>query len=296
MQFNTSWQALLNPGGSNHYFSANTLKPFKADASGFSIINAWWLAELCRLIYKKDPEETGRWRNTPTRNEILNTVHLEEYQFFNTGKAQCAVVTSKKDVKNAFSVLVFRGTSGKLGNWIHNFNAFPSQWPHGGWVHKGFKEVFDGIWEAVHEALLSVRMPIFYTGHSLGAALATLAASVKPPQALYTFGSPRVGNAGFIDSLKNIEIYRVINGRDIISSTPPSMFSFKFFHAGEPHFLDHKNDSGFNTNGFQDIVDGFEEGYTSKPNSHFTRWLISPPTFLAVHAPINYTACLQDPL
>ena len=287
MRFNCTWQALLNPGGSNHYFDANDLKPFQVDASGFSMINAWWLSELCRLIYKKDPEETGRGSNTPTRNEILNTVYLEEHRFFNSGKAQCAIIISKKEIKDAFSVLVFRGTSGKLENWFHNFNAFPSKWPCGGWVHKGFKTVFDGIWEDVHTSLLSVRQPIFYTGHSLGAVLATLAASVRPPRALYTFGSPRVGNAGFIHSLKNIQIYRMTNSRDIVSSAPPSFLSFKFLHAGELHYLDHKNCPNFST-------DGYKEGCTASADTHFPQWFPPPPKFLADHAPINYTACLQD--
>jgi triacylglycerol lipase len=296
MQFNNTWQALLNPGGSNHYFATNAFVPFKVNASGFSVVNAWWLSELCRLIYKKDPEETGRWDSIPTRNDILNTVHLQEQRFFNTGKAQCAIITSKKEIKNAFTVLVFRGTSGKLGNWIHNFNAFPGKWPRGGWVHKGFRKVFDGIWDDVHTELLSINRPIFYTGHSLGAAMATLAASFKPPQALYTFGSPRVGNADFINSLKNIQIYRVINGRDIVSSTPPSLMSFKFLHAGVPYYLHHKYHPGFSTDRLKEESDGLEEKSTSTLSINFFRWFPPPPKFLSVHAPINYTTCLRDPL
>jgi len=296
MQLNSTWQALLNPGGSNHYFATNTLKPFQVNASGFSVINAWWLSELCRLIYKKDSKETGIWTNTPTRNDILNTVHLQEHRFFDSGKAQCAIITSKRDLKNTFAVLVFRGTSGKLTNWIHNFNAFPSKWPRGGWVHKGFRKVFDGIWNDIHAELLSINRPIFYTGHSLGAALATLAASFKPPQALYTFGSPRVGNPDFIYSLKNIPIYRVINSRDIVSSTPPSLMSFKFLHAGAPYYLHHKYYPGFSTDRLKEKIDGLEEESTSKLNINFYRWFPPPPKFLSVHAPINYTTCLRYPL
>jgi len=296
MQFHNTWQALLNPGGSNHYFATNALKPFQVNASGFSVINAWWFSEFCRLIYKKDSKETGKWPGTPTRNQILNKVHLQEHRFFDSGKAQCAIITSKKDIENPFAVLVFRGTSGKLENWIHNFNAFPGKWPGGGWVHKGFKKVFDGIWDEVHMELLSISLPIFYTGHSLGAALATLAASLKPPQALYTFGSPRVGNAAFIHSLKGIRIYGVINSRDIVTSTPPSMISFKFYHAGESYYLGHKNYPGFGTDGFTEDVDGFEEESTSKCNTHFHRWFPPPPKFLSVHAPINYTTFLQNSL
>jgi len=289
MPFNNTWQALLNPGSSNHYFATNDLKPFQVNTSNFSLINAWWLSELCRLIYKKDFKETGKQKGTPTRNEVLNTVHLQEHCFFDSGNAQCAIITSNKDVKNSFAVLVFRGTSGKLENWIHNFNVFPSKWPSGGWVHKGFKKVFDGIWDDIHTALLSINRPIFYTGHSLGAALATLAASLKPPRSLYTFGSPRVGNTAFIHSLKGIQIYRVINSGDIVSSTPPSLIPIKFFHAGESYYLNHKHHHNIST-------DGFEEESTYKHPIHFRRWFPYPPKFLASHAPINYTSFLEDPL
>lgn len=288
MRFDNTWRALLNPGGSNHYFVTNSLKPFQVNASDFSVVNAWWLSEFCRLIYKKDVKETGIWTDSPTRNEILNTVHMQEHRFFNYGKAQCAIITSRKNIKNAFAVLVFRGTSGKLENWIHNFNTFPCKWPRGGWVHRGFKKIFEEIWDSVHTELLSISRPIFYTGHSLGAALATLAASLKPPKALYTFGSPRVGNTDFIDSIKDIQIYRVVNGCDIVSSTPPSLASFKFLHAGEPRYLKHNNCPGF-------ITDDSKKENTLKPNIHFHEWFPPPPKFLAVHAPINYTVCLQDP-
>jgi hypothetical protein len=296
MQLNNTWQALLNPGSSNHYFATNVLKLFQVNYPGFSLINAWWLSELCRLIYKKDSNENGKWTDIPTRNEILNRVHLQEYRFFNFEKAQCAIITSKKEIKDAFAVLVFRGTSGKLQNWIHNFDAFPSKWPCGGWVHKGFKKIFDEIWDDILTSLLSIRQPIIYTGHSLGAAMATLAASLKPPRALYTFGSPRVGNAAFIHSLKDIRIYRVINSRDIVSSTPPSLMTFKFFHAGEPYYLNHKKYQNISTDNFKENIDDLEKKSIYKRHVPSHKWFPSPPEFLADHAPINYTACLQDPL
>jgi triacylglycerol lipase len=114
-----------------------------------------------------------------------------------------------------------------------------------------------------------------------------LAASSRPPRALYTFGSPRVGNAGFIHSLKNIRIYRVINSRDIVASAPPSLPSFKFFHAGEPHCLDHKSCTGLPT-------DAFKDDCAADPDIHFPHWFPPPPKFLSDHAPINYTACLRN--
>jgi len=65
---------------------------------------------------------------------------------------------------------------------------------------KGTAKDYDGWKDALAEVetdLFPVVQPIDYkllfTGHSLGAALATLLASVKVPSALYMIGSPRVG-------------------------------------------------------------------------------------------------------
>jgi hypothetical protein len=69
------------------------------------------------------------------------------------------------------------------------------------------------------------------SGHSLGAALATIAAyqaSISPnslPISLYTFASPRVGNLAFAQKMKRnsrIECFRIANSEDKVQEVPPS--------------------------------------------------------------------------
>ena len=74
--------------------------------------------------------------------------------------------------------------------------------------------------------------PLFITGHSLGGALAIIAAERLRRElkieaaAVYTFGAPRVGSAAFAGSYNACGLgdrsYRLIHGLDIVPTLPPS--------------------------------------------------------------------------
>ena len=77
---------------------------------------------------------------------------------------------------------------------------------------------------------------MFFTGHSLGAALATLAfRAYRDPmgrmRALYTFGSPRVGDALiFLLDLPPND-YRIVKDEDVMTHVPaPPLYG----HVGSP--------------------------------------------------------------
>jgi hypothetical protein len=80
--------------------------------------------------------------------------------------------------------------------------------------------------------------PLFVAGHSLGAALAVLAAQQadrlgSTPRGVYVYGMPRVGGARFRDEynarLGDIT-YRLVHGDDIVACIPFSGIGFR--HVG----------------------------------------------------------------
>jgi len=88
----------------------------------------------------------------------------------------------------------------------------------------------DILKELEHNAQLKVKKDVYMTGHSLGAAMATIAATRYEPVELFTFGSPRVGGPKFIRNI-NCPHLRFMNNNDIVCRIPPAWLGFR--HHGE---------------------------------------------------------------
>ena len=128
------------------------------------------------------------------------------------------------------------------------------------------------------------------TGHSMGGALAQLAAWYHPPRAVYSFGAPRVGDAGFAARMASVPIYRLVNGRDVVADLPPSTRLLSFRAAGRRVHIDLKGRvCEVKPNG--EPASGFESGRVSM--SALGEPWHNPPGFLVDHAPINYSANIQ---
>ncbi len=264
MAFNHSWQAALHPGETDEFFMSDYPPEFVANADSFNPINAWWLSELSRLIYKRD--QTEDVTSGLSRTHHLDRVGLRESHFFNRPGIQAAIVESEGSDQGAFAVLVFRGTAGRMANWRFNFDIATCPWPAGGRVHRGFGHLIRQIWPPIAAALESIEKPLYFTGHSLGGALATLAASLSAPQAVYTFGAPRIGDCAFSRALSGVDLFNVINPHDFVTRLPPARLGFCFVHAGT-------------------IINNEELCRDYRP-------FFQAPNFLAGHAPLNYTAQL----
>jgi triacylglycerol lipase len=128
--------------------------------------------------------------------------------------------------------LVFRGTL-TVKEWVRNVSMSLSPYllPKHGNVHGGFLETYDSIRNEIKEALSQInhRAGIYVAGHSLGAALATLALPDIETEmktkvtCVYTFGSPRVGDDTFVKSYNSKfgnRSFRIVNTSDIVTSIP----------------------------------------------------------------------------
>jgi triacylglycerol lipase len=147
--------------------------------------------------------------------------------------------------------LIFRGTK-TVKEWIRNFSIGLNAYlpPTFGKVHDGFLHTYSSIRDDV-AASLSERKGttrLFVAGHSLGAAVATLAtADIEKSlelkvEAVYTFGSPRVGDDAFVRAFNKAmenKSFRVTNTSDIVTSIPlPAPIAGRiggyFSHVGIP--------------------------------------------------------------
>jgi triacylglycerol lipase len=135
-------------------------------------------------------------------------------------------------------VVAFAGTDPlALGNWITNFMLGSRARE----AHFGFEAAVHAIWDDLACALRqNAGVPFFITGHSLGGALAVIAAErigreLKiTPAGVYTYGAPRAGTAAFCSLYEAAGLtertFRLVHGHDVIPTIPPSGLGFR--HVG----------------------------------------------------------------
>jgi triacylglycerol lipase len=174
-------------------------------------------AELSQLAYF-DPNEI---------TEAVKSFGLEAYVF-----------STSHDC-----VVVFRGTEpDEIDDIKADVDAVLVVAETVGRVHRGFKREVDDLWEPLEAALRENTKPLWFTGHSLGGAMATISAGrciLSPipsnPSGLFTFGSPRVGNRRYINFVK-LNHYRWVNNNDIVARMPPRWLGYT--HSGRELYLD----------------------------------------------------------
>lgn len=144
-------------------------------------------------------------------------------------------------------VVAFRGTdAGEIDDWKTNLQRTPAAGPFG-LVHSGFLAAVDLLWPRLLAALEKNRdnqQALLLTGHSMGGALAVLAAAkfaadgAIPIAGLYTFGQPAVAEASFERELSTrVEgrYFRFVNSADMV---PGIAVDPAFAPGGQHLFID----------------------------------------------------------
>jgi hypothetical protein len=135
---------------------------------------------------------------------------------------------------NGAAFVAFAGTDPLvIADWVADFNVRP----HMG-TTEGFALALAAAMPAIRALIAPLGLPVFVTGHSLGGALAVLAAlelakAGVSVEAVYTFGMPRPGNAHFksdYDARLGATTYRLVNGDDIVPTVGPSFLGLR--HVG----------------------------------------------------------------
>jgi len=211
-----------------HFENAAT-HPFQPDPASFPRVNVWWLAEAALLSY---------WDPDPAIARF-NAAGLEA-EFVKAGGTECYVIW-----QSTWLVVVFRGTEGDQWKDILTDAAFAQIPWKGSHVHAGFalavREIEPKLTPVINR--LAAGRTLWFCGHSLGAALATLAADLYAgTRAVCTFGSPRIGDLVFSTTFTARfagRSLRYVNNHDVVTHVPPPvLLPWNFRHVDPRRFID----------------------------------------------------------
>ena len=198
------------------------------------------------------------------------------------------------------ALLAFRGTEAD-NNFDKATDAEINQtWEAGTLVHSGFKRYLDSIWAQVTQWVTAYRanhpnQNLTITGHSLGAALATLAFSRlnDATSSLITFGCPRVGNPVYCDSIAALArtraCYRVVDNLDIVTHVPTDLLSVYAHPPITVYWLDPDHILQVNPPRLPSDIDAITQLPDGFLTTHWMDNLPDPlPRPLADHSPVRY--------
>jgi triacylglycerol lipase len=231
--------ALRPPRAGFPYFAHADYFPFEPEAVAESPINAWWLADASFLAYGTAEFAEEAFRQSPLPGQGF------QLDWLGSRDLNRGLVVSD----DASLVVVFRGTRLDVHNlmdvaelviinqsdlWIDSL-FLPAVCRAGGRVHSGFLRAFAEV-SGELDALLKVKsggQRVWLAGHSLGGALATLAAAHlgrDAVQGVYTYGCPRVGDAKFTSVLPETSHFRFVHREDWVVRQPPEFLGY--VHGG----------------------------------------------------------------
>jgi triacylglycerol lipase len=205
-------------------------------APNFTLGNAQAFMWLSQLAYETDHEDKV--------DKILARWNLTKRGFRSHGPAlglqsrkACFIAAGGRKA----TFVTFSGTDPlRIEDWIKDFTLAPEP----DVLHKGFSDALDSVWDEVEAAIKNrnvAEQPLFFTGHSMGGAVAILAAERALDKtgvqatAVYTFGSPRTGGQNFFNAYTSKlgdRTFRLVDGDDVVPTVPP-ILNGDFRHVGQ---------------------------------------------------------------
>lgn len=210
-------------------YPPDALKDFTADPA-YRPQNARAMIWLAQLAYENP--NRPKFDNILTMWGLARVKHASLLTLPNFGLGDTFGFVAAND---SAVIVAFRGTDPLLlSNWIVDFSTEVTA----DGVHRGFAEAARSIWAVLKDdtgQALDARpgAKLVFTGHSLGAAMAAIAAATSETDAtaVYTFGMPRTGTASFgaqYNRRLGDRTFRLVYGNDIV----PMVQGEPFHHIG----------------------------------------------------------------
>jgi triacylglycerol lipase len=204
------------------------------DSAAGNARSALFLARACDLAYYAEPEGPTRFRSELGLEAKL--ISVDNTQVYVAENDQAIVVA-------------FRGSEAPttldgLKDWLltnaNNYLILPEGQSGtefaaagvGARFHRGFLDALEMIWNplfaAVDQALKTKERPLWVTGHSLGGALALMAAwrfqrNFLSVHEIITFGAPMIGNDAAAKAFEQAfsgKIFRYVDLEDVVPHLP----------------------------------------------------------------------------
>jgi Lipase (class 3) len=249
------WKSVFYPPPNYRYFEEPPLFQSSPKIGSCNLLKAAWMADAAMLAYGRSGPDPIPGTQVAS---ILKDAGFVQCNLLGDWSAGARGTQGYFAYRDDFAVLAFRGT--EKDDW-HDLAADLATWPvdedvrprSAGTlektmfhlpsaravfdsskvgVHRGFQAALNEVWSDTARNLAEYRArskgEIFFTGHSLGAALATLAISwfAGGNASLYTFGSPRVGNGTFLSKVQTNatnEHFRLVDNNDLVSRVPAAL-------------------------------------------------------------------------
>jgi triacylglycerol lipase len=208
--------------------------PFSLDP-GLNLGNASAMAWMSQLTY----EATDLLNPNARVAAIAAKLGLQASVFAHSFSSKLAMTSARGIIAvgpNAI-VVAFTGTEPlSVIDWVSDFEARLTLDD----VHQGFEAAVDGAWASIKPAIaanVASGKALFFAGHSMGGALAVIAAARAVKEkvkvtAVYTIGGARSGGAAFAGDYPLGEAtFRLVFGDDMVTALPP-MSPLGYRHVG----------------------------------------------------------------